>query len=449
MQHPLENRVYERKMTRRDFIWLTSASTAGVLVGCAVNPVTGKRQLMLMSEGEEIGLDQANSPHQFSADYGPVQDGGLNQYITDVGNAMALKSHRPAMPYSFRVVNATYVNAYAFPGGSIAATRGIMLSLENEAELSALLGHEIGHINARHTALRMTKNMLFGAVVALGTIAVASKNEKATPWVAGLGSLGAGLLLAHYSREDEHQADDLGMEYMTRVDQNPQGMVGLMDMLRNLSTYKPNAIEMMFSTHPMSEERYQIAVQSADTKYTSFKDRPVNRDRYMDYTAGVRKLGPAIEAMQTGEEAMAQEKYKEAETHFKNALKTAPQDYTALMLMAKCQIALEKPIEANSYATSAQQVYPLEAQAHYIGGITQLMQDKYSTAYEQFARYETMLPGNPDTTFLKGFCQEGMQHKPEAAIEYDRYLQLVTEGEQAEHAYQRLVEWGYIENSNK
>jgi len=449
MQHPLGNRVYERKMTRRDFIWLTSASTAGVLVGCAVNPVTGKRQLMLMSESEEIGLDQANSPHQFSADYGAVQDTALNQYLTDVGNAMALKSHRPTMPYSFRVVNATYVNAYAFPGGSIAATRGIMLSLENEAELSALLGHEIGHVNARHTALRMTENMLLGAVIALGTLAVASKSEKTAPWVAALGSIGAGLLLAHYSREDEHQADDLGMEYMTRADQNPQGMVGLMDMLKNLSNHKPNAIEMMFSTHPMSEERYQIAVESADTKYTAFKDRPINRDRYMDHTVEVRKLGPAIEIMQNGESAMAQEKYSEAETQYKNALKTAPQDYTALIMMAKCQIALDKPIEADFYAASARNVYPQEAQAHYVGGIAKLMQDNHSAAYEQFAQYETMLPGNPNTIFLKGFCQEGMQHKPEAAIEYQKYLQQVTEGEQAEHAYLRLTEWGYIENQDK
>jgi predicted Zn-dependent protease len=357
---------------------------------------------------------------------------------------MAVKSHRPAMPYSFRVVNATYVNAYAFPGGSIAATRGILLSLENEAELAGLLGHEIGHVNARHTALRMTKNMLFGAVVALGTIAVSTKNEKAAPWVAGLGSLGAGLLLAHYSREDEHQADDLGMDYMTRVDHNPKGMVGLMDMLKSLSNRKPNAIEMMFSTHPMSEERYQIAVESSDTKYVSFADRPLNRDRYMDHTAGIRKLGPAIEAMQEGESAMAQENYKEAETHFKNALGTAPEDYTALMLMAKCQISMDKAVEAEFYTMSARDAYPQEAQAHYIGGIAKLMQDKYSSAHEQFAQYETILPGNPNTTFLKGFCQEGMQHIREAATEYNSYLQVVNEGEQAEHAYQRLVEWGYI-----
>ena len=165
-------------MNRRTFLRLSSLAAGGVLTGCAVNPVTGRRQLMLMSREEEIALDQAHSPHQFSADYGAVQETALNEYITEVGLTLAGISHRTNMPYSFRTVNAVYVNAYAFPGGSIAVTRGILLSLEDEAELAALLGHEIGHVNARHTAERMTKQMLLGAALYLGTAAIATKNEK-------------------------------------------------------------------------------------------------------------------------------------------------------------------------------------------------------------------------------------------------------------------------------
>ena len=105
--------------------------------GCATNPVTGKQQLMLLSENQEIQIDKKNSPHQFSSDYGKVQDKALNMYINSTGKKMAARTHRTNMPYSFRAVNATYVNAYAFPGGSIAVTRGILLSLDNEAELAA------------------------------------------------------------------------------------------------------------------------------------------------------------------------------------------------------------------------------------------------------------------------------------------------------------------------
>jgi predicted Zn-dependent protease len=449
MNYSINDRSEKRKLTRRDFIWLTSVTTAGVLTGCAVNPVTGKRQFMLMTEQDEIQIDQSYAPHQFSADYGPIQDANLNHYITEVGQKLAEKSHRPQMPYSFRVVNATYVNAYAFPGGSIAVTRGILLSLENEAELAALLGHEIGHVNARHTASRMTTNMLLGGAVALGTILVATKDEKAAPWVAGLGGLGAGLLLAHYSREDEREADSLGMTYMTRGEYNPQGMVGLMDMLKSLSTRKPNAIEIMFATHPMSDERYETAIQEADSKYPGFASKPVYRDRFMDKTAKLRRIKGAIEVMQNGEKEMAYEKYSSAKTHFENALRKAPKDYAGLVMMAKCQIALDDPHEAFKFAYLAQQTNPREAQAVHVAGIAKMMQDRWDEAYQQFDNYEKMMPGNPSTIFLKGFCQEGMQHRDEAAKEYIRFLNQVSEGDQADHARQRLTEWGYIQSQQQ
>ena len=164
-------------ITRRDFLWLSSMTAAGLMVGCATNPVTGKSQFMLISEDDEIKLDKQNSIIQFSADFGPVQDQNLNDYINRTGKNLAKQTHRPHLPYSFRGVNATYVNAYAFPGGSIAATRGILLALDNEAELAALLGHELGHVNARHTAQQMSKNVLTQAVV--GSVSVLAGTQGA------------------------------------------------------------------------------------------------------------------------------------------------------------------------------------------------------------------------------------------------------------------------------
>jgi predicted Zn-dependent protease len=119
-----------------------------------------------------------------------------------------------------------------------------LLELDNEAELAGLLGHEIGHVNARHTAERMTKSILTSLVVAGVAIYVEKKHEKYAPLAAGLGNIAAGALLAHYSRDDERQADELGMEYMTRAGYNPEGMVGLMDVLRSLSDHKPSTIDM-------------------------------------------------------------------------------------------------------------------------------------------------------------------------------------------------------------
>ena len=110
---------------RRDFLKIGSLSVLAFITGCAVNPVTGKSQLMLMSEDDEVAIDKKYSPYQFSADYGFMQDKELNNYIQKTGKKLASNTHRKNMPYNFHVVNAVYVNAYAFPGGSIACTRGI------------------------------------------------------------------------------------------------------------------------------------------------------------------------------------------------------------------------------------------------------------------------------------------------------------------------------------
>ena len=109
-------------LTRREFLYLGSFAAAGALLGCATNPVTGRSQLMLVSEEQEIQIDRQNSPQQFSTDYGILQDRALNDYVGEVGRRLVPYTHRPQMPYRLVGVNATYINAYAFPGGSIAAT---------------------------------------------------------------------------------------------------------------------------------------------------------------------------------------------------------------------------------------------------------------------------------------------------------------------------------------
>jgi predicted Zn-dependent protease len=443
MRDNLGEYIPGREMTRRHFLWLMALSSGGVLTGCATNPVTGRSQLMFVSEEKEIAIDKQYSPQQFSADYGTLQDKALNDYIERTGKTLAARTHRHHMPYSFRGVNATYVNAYAFPGGSIACTRGILLSLEDEAELAALLGHELGHVNARHTAQQMSKGVLAQIAVAGGAIAAGTQNRALGGVAAGVGSVGAGALLAKYSRSNERQADALGMEYMTRTNYNAEGMVGLMDMLRSLSKHKPNAIELMFATHPMSEERYQTAVKTVSTKYESAKGFPLHRERYMDHTAKLRSMKKAIEEMQNGEKAMAKKDFPAAEGHFRRALEEVPEDYAGLVMMSKCLMAQNKHKEARRYAELAKQAYPEEAQAHQLSGITKIVQGDFGPAYEDFSRYEELLPGNPNTIFLKGYSLEGMGNKKAAAVEYDRYLKGVSQGGQARYANGRLAEWGY------
>jgi predicted Zn-dependent protease len=348
------------------------------------------------------------------------------------------------MPYSFRVVNATYVNAYAFPGGSIACTRGILLDLDNEAQLAALLGHELGHVNARHTAQQMSKGTITQVFVGGFSVLAGVAGGGLGQVAAQLGTIGAGALLASYSRDNEREADALGMEYMVKAGYDPKGMVGLMDMLRSLNKSKPSAIELMFSTHPMSDERYATAVKRAKEDYPKAASLPVYRERYMDNTEQLRAQKEAIEEMQKGEQLMAKEKFKEAESHFRKALIEAPEDYAGLVMMATCQLVQKDYREGLRYAEEAQSVYPREAQAHHLSGFAKIQTKDYEGAYEEFSTCEKLLPANPNSIFFKGYALEGMRKREEASKEYTRYLKVVQEGQYAQHAYKRLVEWGYI-----
>jgi len=431
-------------LSRRDFLRLSSLAAAGLMFGCATDPVTGKKQFMLVSEDTEKQIDRQYSPLQFSTDYGAVRDSRLNDYVSQVGNKMAAASHRPHMPYSFRVVNATYVNAYAFPGGSIAATRGIMLSLENEAELASLLGHELGHVNARHAAEQMSKGQLTQAIAG-GISVLAGTQSAALGDLAGqLGQISAGALLASYSRDNEREADALGMTYMVGAGYGSEGFVGLMEMLNRMSKHKSTTVDLLFATHPMSQERYDTAVQTANTKYKAALKNPLYKERYMDHTADLRAKKDAIEEIQNGEKMLAERKYDAASGHFRQALKKAPEDYVALCMISISNLAQKQYAVGRQYAEMAQAVYPQEAQAYHLSGFANIQLKDFEKAYDEFDTYEKRLPGNPNTVFFKGYCQEGMNHIEPAAAEYHRYLQVVQQGQYAQHAYKRLVDWGYI-----
>lgn len=440
-----DDRAYKGTLTRRDFIRLSAlAAVSTAVAGCAANPVTGQSQFMLMGEGEEIQIDRVNTPHQYSADYGLIQDAALSAYVSGVGASLARITHRRQMPYRFAVVNATYVNAYAFPGGSIAITRGILAEMDNEAELAGLLGHELGHVNARHTAARMSKSKILGTLVGGASLLAGTASESLGNLAGTVGGLGASLYLAQYSREDERQADELGMEYMVGAGYSPQGMVGLMDVLRSMSRRQPSAIEAMFSSHPMSTERYDTAVARSRTRFGGSQGLPVHRERYMDSTASLRRLAPMFKLFQEGDKAMAAKEYSVAQGRYAEGLKLSPNDYAGLVMMSKCMIAQKNGKAAADYAARARRVYPTEAQAHHMHGVASILNKDYATALADFSGYERILPGNPTTVFMKGFSYEGMKDKQNAAQEYQRFLKVVTQGEMAQHAYSRLKTWGYL-----
>ena len=437
-------------LSRRQFLKYSAAVSAGLsgfgcLAGCAIDPVTGKNQLMMVSEQQEIAIDKQQSSFQISSDYGMSQDERLNQYVSTVGKGLLGKVHRPRMPYSFKCVNAGYINAYAFPGGSIAVTRGILLKLDNEAELASLLGHELGHVNARHTAEQVSKSQLSSLLIGGLSLAAGTPGSAFGDLTQQLGALSQGLFLSKYSRDNEREADALGNEYMVKAGYSSKGFVGLMEMLDSLNREKPNSAAMLFSTHPMSSERLNDARQREKGQYLHSKEFALNRDRYMDNTASLRKKKEAIELLQEGEKFLASKDYDKAETAVKQSIQKSNEDYTAHVVMAKCLLIRKKYSEALSYAETAKTLYPSESQGHYVAGIANIEQKKFSAAYKDFTRCEEILPGNPQMAFFRGYCLDNNGDKDPAANQYMKYLKMINyqQNKYSQYAYARLKQWGY------
>jgi predicted Zn-dependent protease len=440
----LAHHIHTRRLTRRQAMWLLSASSGAAalasLQGCAQSPVTGQTIVVGMSEAQERAIDAQVAPHQFSQDLGAIQDEPVNRYLSELGQTLHRQSHRPDMPYSYRVLNANYVNAYTFPGGAMGVTRGIMVDLKDEAELAALLGHEIAHVNARHAAQRQGQAMVAqAAVVGLNVAAQGSR------WggLVGLGSqIGASALLASYSRDNEREADALGQEYMVRGGYPAQGMTRLHQLLVDQEKSSPGLLSTMFSSHPMSDERRDTAARLASTRYASSSQASPRRERFMDHTASLRRIQPTIAACQKGEVAMAARAYSKAEPEFRSALRHTPQDYASHVRMAQCLQAMGKPQEARSYARQAQAIYPQEAQAHKLSGVLALSLRQPAQALDDLQRFDRQLPGDPGIVFLKGVALEGMDRRQEAAAQYRQFLQTTQQGQAAQYATSRLRTWG-------
>ncbi|MCJ7612970.1 MAG: M48 family metalloprotease, partial [Candidatus Aminicenantes bacterium] len=220
------------------------------LVSCAINPVTGKKELSLFSEQGEIELGKETDP-QIRQQYGLYSSAPLSAYVTGLGNRLVPFSHRPKLAYSFQVLDSPVVNAFAVPGGYVYVTRGALALMNTESELAVVLGHELGHIAARHSIRRMSEMILIqvGLVVA-GTI------SKTVAEIAGVAGIGIQLLYLKFSRDDERQADALGVQYSRAARFNPGQMVNFFASLQKMGDMSgKSSLPGFLSTHPLNDER--------------------------------------------------------------------------------------------------------------------------------------------------------------------------------------------------
>jgi len=249
---------------------------------CAINPATGKRQLSLIGEGDESAMGKqydAETLKEMSL-YGSPD---LQAYVQDLGKKLAAHSERPELAWTFRLVDDPTVNAFALPGGYIYITRGLMAHMGSEAELAGVVGHEIGHVTARHSVNQMSKQQLFSLGLGVGVVL--------SDTVAQLGqalSQGLQVMFLKFSRDDEREADQLGLRYLYRSGYDPRPMTEVYETLGAVSSLDTNErLPDWMATHPNPEDRRQRISQAIATLGPDFSGRTVARDEYLHRLDGM------------------------------------------------------------------------------------------------------------------------------------------------------------------
>ena len=276
-------------------------AVALIATGCATNPVTGKREIRIVSEAQELQIGSENySPMQQSQGGEYDLDPALDDYVRQVGQRLAATSDRQ-LPYEFTVLNNSVPNAWALPGGKIAINRGLLTELKSEAELAAVLGHEVVHAAAGHSAQQMTRGMLLQGGI-LATAIAANDSDYANIWMSGA-SIGAQLINQRYGRKAELESDFYGMQYMSRSGYDPQGAVELQQTFVRLSEgQRSDWLSGLFASHPPSAERVAANRRTAAAL-------PAGGERGADqFRAAMNKTlraKPAYDAYDEGRKALA------------------------------------------------------------------------------------------------------------------------------------------------
>ena len=257
------------------------------VLGCSVNPVTGKQDFVMISESQEIQMGREYNAQILKQN--PIyRDQELQDYVQSIGESLAVKSHRPNLIYRFTVIDSPDINAFALPGGYIYINRGLMSYLSSEEELAAVLGHEIGHVTARHSVRQYSQSQLMGILSTAIEINAGST-------AGNIANIASGALLSGYGREMELEADDLGAQYIFQDGYSPQGMYEVLSVLKDQEMYsekiaeqrgqEPRSYHGVFASHPSNDKRLQEVLNNVSSSYPQGSKK--RKDNYLSKIEGM------------------------------------------------------------------------------------------------------------------------------------------------------------------
>lgn len=356
---------------------------------CGVNPATGKQEFQLISDKKEISIGQQNYPYGQQSSGGIfIHDAELTQYIQTVGQKLTKFCNRPNLPYEFKIVNDSVPNAWAMPGGKIVINRALLIQLASEAELAAVLGHEITHAALRHGAQSMERVMLIMAGMAAADILMPDENKMQKKALLGGAALSATLLQTKYGRNAELEADRFGMDYMVKAGYDPAGAVHLQELfLKMVDKKSPHWIEGLFASHPPSKERLIANQAYAKTLPKGF----LGKEIFQQKIAKLKHWSPAYEAFDQGLDALKDKKYT----------------------------------KAHELATKAIRLFPNEGLFYQLRGAIYMQEKDYKPAIQAFT---VSIAKNPNYFYpyqQRGLCHKKMQDYKNAKLDLDKSQQLL------------------------
>ncbi len=452
-----------------------------LLATCAVNPVTGKHELMLVSETQEIEIGRRAAPSLNWTYGGEFNDPQLKAYLEPIVKEIWSHSERSNLPFRFTVQNTSVPNAFALPG-YVAITRGLLAELENEAQFVAIMGHEVGHVMARHTAKRITLGTLQQLGLVVGAVALGKNNS--SDLILGLGAVGSSLLLLKFDREQELQADRIGVRYMAALGYDPYEAVRAHDRLQiAVQRYLENLgrkqredtlLDAILSTHPREEvRREEILEMIKRLPVYNIKGNGKYRDRFQKAIQNLKRLNriyfvydQAVMQYNRGALEKAEELVKEAirrdskqapfyslygminikrnnlvraEKDFKKALMIDRQyqpSYYGLGLVALKNRNYEKAI---GYFERSLELYPQHPGSHFGMGKSYFNLLRYSEAVPYLRVFASAAPRHPEVHGMLGISYENLGDIESAIREYQLQVRIAPHTELGRYAQQRLL----------
>ena len=470
----------------KHFLWLTIIGfLLFIAMSCAINPVTGQKQLMFVSESQEIEIGREFYPSALWGDVGgggEFRDEGLKTYLKDIVLNIHAVSHRPNLPVDFAIQNSSIPNAWAIPG-HVVITRGLLAGLDSEAEFVFVMGHEMGHVAARHSASQMTYSML--QQIGLGAAGVALGGSEYAGLAMNVGSIGSTLLLLKYSRSDELEADELGIQYMSKLGYDPKNAIEAHERLEQLSREYARSVgkdsveggffQDLLSTHPRTSVRInEIKAMIRRMPTVRLSGDGTNKRQFQNKTERLRSINELyLSYYDKAARALEENKLEDAEALIEKAIKedgmqasfhnmrgfirlkkkeysSAEQAFHVALSLDKgyapafrglgmVHYSQKKYSDGIQYLEKGISIFPSDVVSHYVLGLSYYKLNRSKQAIPHLNVFADAQPKHPEIHGILGICYENINDISSAYNEYVRQLQVEPNNKVGRYAAKRVA----------